>query len=227
MFDIITKSAVFQNAMKTMCSAIHCSLVILLLALASGCTSVNVSDLSTQDIPQGGVSQSRDGLSVRAVPLTERSEIRSRFGTDLLSRGILPVFVEFNNRNPTDSFIVSPEKCGLNFGAEPAHQTAQGPRSLRGAEGMAVASAVAGSAALYVAAAITATSAETANHQFIVNQLEAKTLSSGGHDAGYLYFHIPGQARGACSLVIAAQRAGGDSTATFNIPLNLNPKQMK
>jgi hypothetical protein len=206
---------------------IQYSLVALLLTLVCGCTSVDVSDLSIQDIPEGGVSRSQDGLNVRAVPLEKPNEVRSRFGTDLLAKGVLPVFVEFDNHNPTDSFIISQKKCGLSIGQETAGKTAQQPRSLRGAEDTAIAGAVLVSPALLVAAAITATSAQTANHQFTVNQLQSKMLSPGGHEAGYVYFHVPDQARGNCNLVITAQKAGGGKSASFNIPLNLKLDQIK
>lgn len=100
-----------------------------LLCLSCGCGSAaHVSDLSQQEIPQGGVSQSQNGVLIRAVPLTDPGEIRQRFGKDILAEGTLPVFVEFDSRNATDDFIITPEKCGLKFLKAAASQAENDPR---------------------------------------------------------------------------------------------------
>lgn len=187
-----------------------------------GCTSIDVSDLSTQDVPTGGITQSQEGVTLRVVPLTNGSEVKKRFGSNLLKRGTVPVFVEFDNRG-TDSFIVSPEKCSLGFGSANAGQNSQQPRSFQTAEGVEYGATALGSPALLITAAVIATGAQTENHQYAVNQLQSKMLSPGAHHAGYLYFNLPSQARGNCSMVVPVQKSGG-VTVTFSIPLNLNPE---
>ena len=198
------------------------------LAAVSGCTSIDVSDLSKQDIPQGGVAQLQDGLAIRVVPLTDEREIRRRFGSNLLKDGTLPVFVELDNRNAADSFLVPPEKCGLNFGGTAVSQSAgDRPRSYDTGNATKIASLAAAlpspviSGGLFVASAVVTTGAMTENHQFSVNQLEPKMLSPGAHQAGYLYFHLPAQARGDCQLIVPVQKPGG-AGLTLSVPLNIN-----
>jgi hypothetical protein len=126
-----------------------------------------------------------------------------------------------DNRNPADSFVILPEKCGLNLGATVAQQNGKQPHDFIASESVEISSAAAVSPALYVAAAVMATSAQTDNHQFTVNQLQSKMLSPGAHHAGYLYFQLPVETHGDCVLMVPVQKSGG-TTVTFSIPLNMN-----
>src|SRR6185437_4742359 len=161
----LTSKNMFKNFVPVTASiSALCSLLI------TGC-AVSISDLSKQSHTQAAIKQEQNGLEANISPLTDVSEIRREFGTDLIGRGILPVFVTFKNFNTNESFLIMPDKCHLEVGGSLDEQAKGKPKTTTAGGATQLVGATLVSAPLLVIGAIITTDAMSANHQFTVNQL--------------------------------------------------------
>jgi hypothetical protein len=171
-------------------------LTLTMLLIASGCAT-QLADYQPRPIDQYRHVQVENGLAVVIEPLTETAEAEKYFGTDLVSKGILAVFVIVQNRGET-SILVSTEKIALGEGQ--VGSSPKGPDSADAtATGMGV--GLIGAALfpplvvplvvfLPIASSMIANSNEM-KHNFQTKELRTKTLSPGGSTSGFLYFKIP------------------------------------
>jgi len=144
--------------------------------------------------------------------------------SDLIGSGVLPVFVKVKNGNPSQSFLVDPDKCRLVGGGVARERTSAHTQSTGAGGAVETAGAALGSGGMIIAGAIMTTNALSANHQFAVNQLGVHTLSPGAETAGYVYFKIPkpSAALQNCALAIEVGGMGNGKAATFQFPLHID-----
>ncbi|MCP4991143.1 MAG: hypothetical protein GY928_35345 [Colwellia sp.] len=142
-------------------------------------------------------SITKEGLFVAIKPLTDKTEIKKYFGTDLLSKNILPVFVIAENNTTSSSFILFKDKISLrqkdaSLAGDSDYTEARNPED--------TAVAVAGGISFFVPAVqivalpfltpLIAQSNEI-EHNILSKELQTKTLSPGKKIQGFAYFQIP------------------------------------
>src|SRR5690349_496144 len=76
-------------------------------ALASGC--VSVKKVQTDKPDTYAQHQEKKGLTIAVKPFTDEKEVRDTFKMNLLSKGLLPILVVAENRNPSSSFQIAKE----------------------------------------------------------------------------------------------------------------------
>ena len=73
-------------------------------AAVSGCSGVQISDVSIQQVPQYELNQNQKGLGVALDPFYEEDRLERYFGKNLLFHGILPILIVV--RNHTDQPVL-------------------------------------------------------------------------------------------------------------------------
>ncbi len=126
----------------------------------------------------------KDGLSVSIKPLTDKTEIKKYFGTDLLSKKTLPVFVISVNSTTSSSFILFKDKISLR--RKDAHQT-DDPELSKGRSAGETALAVVGVGVICIASpainliglgfAPAIAQSNEIEHNILSKELQTKTLS--------------------------------------------------
>lgn len=92
-------------------SALFClSISITLL----GC-GVEVHDITAPDPLSCKFTGNTAGLKVSAEPFIEKHKLLRFFGSDLLSKGLVPVLIIFENQNAGDGFIIVHERAKLTI----------------------------------------------------------------------------------------------------------------
>ena len=88
--------------------------VISLALMVSGCsTPPRAEPYHVQAFEQYKNVQIQDGVAVTVYPMNDSQEVKKYFGNDVLSEGVLPVYVLVENRHATSSFVVSGDKVAL------------------------------------------------------------------------------------------------------------------
>ena len=87
-----------------------CSSISIILA---GCGIHNTTAPNASSCKFAG---SNAGLKISAEPFTEKDKLRRFFGVDLLSKGVLPVLIVFENKNAEDGFSIVQEHAQLAIG---------------------------------------------------------------------------------------------------------------
>jgi len=89
------------------------SSIFIFALVVSGCAPVEMEKVVVQRADQYRFTLQQQGLRVSVDPYTEDVRLRESFGCDLLSRGILPVLVVFENLSSEDGYIIVSDKSGL------------------------------------------------------------------------------------------------------------------
>ena len=154
------------------------------------------------------------GLKISVDPYREEDRLKEFFGCDLLSRGVLPVLVVFENKSAEDGYIFIKEKSGLlmtnpdsrntsnnlanesyksdNLDRAVKTETATTGLTLATMGGIMAAGALPG-LILYVPAGI---AQEKAKEEFVImrnfedKKLVDKTVYQGSSNNGFIYFRI-------------------------------------
>jgi hypothetical protein len=182
-------------------------------------------------------SQIKDGLAVSIRPLTNPQESETYFDTDLLSRGILAIFVLAENRESSSTFLLLKERFALQAAQSEGHpvsgreqvtsRTLDNIQEATKVMGLAagVASALffgLGGVPFYVAAGEIHLHEERVKHKFTVEELQTKTMSTGEETHGFVYFPrppgYPGQ--GQWVLHLEAQDLDSKEVKVFDFVLN-------
>lgn len=164
-----------------------------LTILLNGCSTLHLPDYEAQPINNYSNFQVKDGLTVAIHPLTGKEEVLKYFGTDLLSSNILPVFVIAENRSSSSSFILSKERSTMkagqlevDFGTDSSKAASES-----GGETVQMVGVLLISLPLLFVGAKMISNATVIKHNFVVNELQMKTLSPGKVTHGFVYFQLP------------------------------------
>lgn len=79
----------------------------------TGCVGLPHHELPSKNISAYNFTSSIDGLKISVDPFSDEERLKKYFGTDLISRGILPILIEFENINSEDGFYLIKEKTHL------------------------------------------------------------------------------------------------------------------
>ncbi len=173
-----------------------CRIIYLYSFLIIGCSAQHLPKYECNSSNNKLNSITQNGLSVSINPLTDKSEIKKYFGTDLLSKKILPVFVIAKNQNFSSSFILFKNRFSLR---RKDASLADGPNLSRAGSSGDVAGVVFGATSLLVPglslvglpafAGIIAQSNEI-EHNILSKELQTKTLSPEKTIQGFIFFQI-------------------------------------
>lgn len=203
-----------------------------LVWLAAGCSSV--PPIQRQYLQQREI----DGLTVSVYPLTTRAEVKHVFKVNLLDRGVLPIQLKAENRNTTNSFVISKEQIVVmnetthvtNSPGQIAKDLATWSRSRQ--LGVAAANAIALPASLGTALFLTVAMTPT-NGPFVFKPTEenltgkefsTRALSPGQTVEGYIYFRFskPIDSTNAYHVVSPVRNVSTGEIVPFDLKVNLN-----
>jgi hypothetical protein len=184
-------------------------------------------------------SQIKDGLAVSIRPLTNPQESETYFDTDLLSRGILAIFISAENRESPSTFTLLKERFTLQTAQREAHTVSGREQVTSGTlDNIEEATKVVGLAAgvasalflglggvpFYIASGEIHLHEERVKHKFTVEELQTKTMSTGEGTHGFVYFPrppgYPGQEQWV--LHLEAQDLNSQEVKVFDFVLNEN-----
>lgn len=188
-----------------------------------GCgTPPRVEPYHTQKFEQYKNVQIEDGVAVAVHPLDDPKEVEKYFGNDLLSEGVLPVFVHVENRHPTKSIVVSKSKTTLHPPSIPFDPAVVKTDSF--GDGLFYVSLplILGiGLPMNAAATVRDDYREDLRYNFEVSELAQHTLSPGKTGTGFVYF---GVAKGSLSsevrtVIVEIYNLKDGSVTHFNVPL--------
>jgi len=178
--------------------------------------------------------QVKDGLAIGIKPLTDPQESEKYFDADLLSRGIVAIFVSAENQGSAGTFLLLKEQFTLQTAFREEHQVSgreqPGSSSLATAHTVMSGLAVIGYFGFYrvgaipfaiVASGINAHE-ERVKIKFVTEELQAKTISLGEETHGFVYFRRPPGFPGSGSWVLhfEAQDTNSKEVKVFDFILN-------
>jgi hypothetical protein len=198
------------------------SCLIGLALLLSACSTLQLPDYEK---PQGVArsSQSDSGLEVFADALTAKAEIKRLFGVDLLSAGILPIFVSATNRSESSSFLLTQEHFALSSGTLDLRSGSTGADAKSETLGTTFAMVgAAGSPLLLLMGVKMVSNATVINQNFKTKEFHSTTISPGREAHGFVYFRIPKEAgeSGIWSLHLEASELKTGGIRNFNLQVN-------
>lgn len=101
-----------RNIRKSTHIVITSIITIFFLGLTA-CSTVQLQKVTIQPASSYKFSSSKAGLIISVDPFIEEDRVNKFFGYDLLSKGILPVLVVFENKSAEDGYILLNERTML------------------------------------------------------------------------------------------------------------------
>ncbi|MGE0826156.1 MAG: hypothetical protein AB7G75_17110 [Candidatus Binatia bacterium] len=169
----------------------------------AGCAGKTLSPYPRQAASSYPYFQEQDGLAIGIKPLTDPQESEKYFHTDLLSRGILAIFVAAENRESPNTFLLLKGQFTLHNALREELQVSDreqaGSSTLAATQNVMSALAVVGYFGFYgvgaLPFALVESSIESHEEQvktkFVTEELQAKTISLGEGTHGFVYFRRP------------------------------------
>lgn len=159
--------------------------------LLAGCSTVKILEYTASSFEEQRWSGSTDELELALTPLNSKQDIKKYFGTNLVAKGILPIYVIVRNVSadnayiiPADSFqLVKPSSRSGNIGSDLDESNFRTVTSMAGA--------VLVSPVLLIAGANLAANERIIEHNFERKKFTTDTLRPGQEASGFLYFPIP------------------------------------
>ena len=103
-----------------------------LATLIAGCTTMNVPEFKVQETKDYKHIAETNGLLVAVQPVTDKTQVKEAFRTDLVAKGLVPILVVVENKS-SSSFLLAREKIfvvqadtGTNGGARRKIATSSG-----------------------------------------------------------------------------------------------------
>lgn len=195
----------------------------LLVALASGCSTMSVPPMTVRPTEWYALKSETRGLTVVVNPVTSKQEIDATFKTDLLAKGIVPILIVVENKNPSASFVVSKEKVAVVDNETAVRTTSANPtvRSSTGGEVATIAGAALISLPLVVVGLKVASDAQVIQHNLADKALYTQTVGPGQRAQGYLYFQAPAgrPLAGNHHVLIEVRDSATNEPLTFDFPI--------
>ncbi len=163
-----------------------------IMIVLHACTTLQLPEYQAKPLARYPSSLSKDGLSVAIHPLTDGEENEKYFGTDLVSNGILLVFVIARNEG-SSSFILKKDQFSLGNIDRLTESTSDRERfgSESGGKGVLLVGALLISLPLQFLGGKMISNATIIKQNFLVKELQTETLSPGKTTQGFVYFRLP------------------------------------
>jgi hypothetical protein len=209
----------------------RCVLVSMLGLLMFGCATMSIPQTQVRPTESYQLTTERNALFIAVHPVTDSAEIEEAFRTNLLEKGILPILVVVENRNPLTSFVLAKNKVAVVNVASLETTTSQRRRVTSDIPGAAVATAGAAALSLPGAAALSLplvvvglkimSDAQVIAHNLGEKEFYSRTVAPGQKAHGYIYFQLP---RGTTALehhqlLVEAVDSSTGETVRFDFPL--------
>jgi len=204
------------------------ALLLVTLILNWGCAAKTFPDYPERPIneyPYTG--EIEDGLAVALDPLLSNTETNKYFDNPLLEYKILAIGFSAENRNPTTSFVLSPDRMVLKevqFGKPSLDQVATFTTAKTlGIIGLVCACMlmVPAEAAFLITSAHLASDVACDRDNVVCKELRTTTLSPGEKAQGFLYFYLPQISTIPDRLVVhlEAMDLGTQEWQSFDLPI--------
>jgi hypothetical protein len=214
-------------------------IVVLLAALAAGCTAKRMAPLSVDPLDDLPSVQRRDGLVIAVEPLLDDRASRRRHGTSFLSEGVLAVRIAARNDGDDASWILQRSNVSLRIGETAAAASGvEGGSALGGAMQAGSLAVAAGSLAvvgalglglsvaalpLFYAGSKLDADASAVHQHLLLAELHPTTLSPGESATGLVYIPIerapaPGEP---WTVSVEVVRLPGDETERISFAVRL------
>ena len=168
----------------------HLFCVILISFCMFACSAKRLPDYTPQPINHYN-HNTQNGLTVAIYPMTQKTEIKEYFGTDISEYGILPVFVLAQNQNSEKNFIIQKKEIEL-LDVEKAQNTSENVGDRSGeSEAIGVAGAVLLSPALIIIDVMLESQAAEIKRNFRTKEFQQAVISPGSTTSGFVYFQLP------------------------------------
>jgi hypothetical protein len=203
-------------AVMALCCAAICSL--------SGCeASKPPPSVSLVQIDHYKLSQQKDGLVIAVEPVASRTEMQKYFEENLLKKGILPVLIVAENRNKTQTYLLSPNQIKLIASMDPSGSSL----GVAGSDDTRKATyesnfnwaevAMFGLAGMHFGPT---EHSKVVQHNIISKALERKTLAPGQIHSGFMYLKLPRKfTTSEVGLLVPVERIGGGSSLQYEFKL--------
>jgi hypothetical protein len=78
------------------------------------CAPIKIEKVVAKKADQYKFTSQHDGLKISVDPYFEKNKLLDSFGCDLLSRGILPILIVFENQSSEDGYIMLEDQSSLS-----------------------------------------------------------------------------------------------------------------
>jgi len=200
--------------------------IVVLALLVHGCSAIQLPEYTIQPFDNYESKEIKEDLAIAIQPFTSREDVEKQFGTNLLSGGILPVFLIAENRSSGSSYVLSKDRVALLPGLIPSDRTWIRERlksdnisdvltlgafaSLAG--GIAAPGVNVLSLPLVFVSNKMEADANAIKYNLAIKELHTRTVSAGRSVSGFAYFKMPEK---------------GISTATWTLHIEVLDLQSK
>jgi len=201
-----------------------CVLVFVLNLLLVSCATMDIPESKVRAAESYPLKTEHSKLLIAVHPVTDKTEINETFRTNLLDKGILPILVVAENRNPSTSFVLAKNKIAVVNRESVETSTAQRGRVTSETPGSALAMAGAAviSLPLLVVGMKMMSDAQVIEHNLGDKEFYSRTVGPGQKVHGYIYFQLP-QGTAALTqhhvLVEVVDSSTGEAM-TFDFPIS-------
>jgi len=177
--------------------------------IIAGC-AVEIQQVIPQKVDQYNLKAQKAGVKISVDPYIEESRLQTHFGCDLLSRGILPVFVIIENVDSPDGYFLFQEKAQLSIKAVIENKEALVNNQLKNSNkdlqdaskraeiisSLTLPISVLSPIGLFIAIGVQTATVQQVHNEIKIKQnienciLVDKTVYSGGSHKGFLFFPL-------------------------------------
>lgn len=173
--------------------------IFLISSILVACSPVNIQKVTVQKASSYEFCASKAGLMVSADPFFEEERLKEFFGANLLSKGILPVLVVFENVKAHDGFVLLTDRANLvveklvseadTTSATYAKQVSEAHQALMATGLIGLTVGIATLPFVFVAEDAYKDAVDVAKNMETVKLVD-KTVYPGGCHSGFLYFKL-------------------------------------
>lgn len=201
-----------------------CVLVSVLSLLVASCATMSIPETKVRATESYQLKAQMRGLLVAVHPVTDENEIKETFRTALLDKGILPILVVAENRDPSASFVLAKNKVAVVSRESLERATAQRKRVTAEEPGatMAAVGSVVFSLPLVIAGLKMSSDAQVIERNLGDKEFYSRTVGPGQKAYGYIYFQL---AQGTTALeqhdiLVEAVDSSTGEAFTFAFPIS-------
>lgn len=207
-----------------------CVLLSVFGLLVVGCATMRIPEAKVHATESYQLKAEHKGLLVAVHPVTDENEIKETFRTALLGKGILPILIVTENRNPSTSFILTKNKVTVVNREALERDASQRQRVTSDTSGadmlkagvwiMPVSVVIGGP--LIIAGLKMSSDAQVIEHNLREKEFYSRTVGPAQKAYGYVYFQLP---QGTIALdqhhvLVEAVDSSTGEAMTFDFPIN-------
>ena len=96
------------------------------LSILSGCAGIRIPEMTVKPITEYRFSQEQEGLRIAVDPFLKEERLKTFFGADLLSHGILPLLIVAENLDPKSTYLIEQKSFSFAVKAEQQSDITEG-----------------------------------------------------------------------------------------------------